>query len=75
MGPGSQAAKHKAAYEASFGPFYRVEQLIVSTTPDSQSPYVSTSGLPSIVTDANINLLFAMQQEVDQLSGTDGVVL
>ncbi|PNH04088.1 Oxygen-evolving enhancer protein 2, chloroplastic [Tetrabaena socialis] len=32
VGPASQAAREKAAYEASFGPFYRVEQMILATT-------------------------------------------
>lgn len=73
VGPESQAAQEKAAFEASFGPFYRVEQLILSTTPDSNSTYNSSdSGLPSIVTDANIRLLFAMQREVDELFGKPG---
>jgi Niemann-Pick C1 protein len=69
VGPTSQAARDKANYEASFGPFYRVTQLIVSTTPASKSPYVAPSGLPSVVTDANIQLLFDMQAEVDAISG------
>lgn len=36
VGPGSRAARDKAAFEASFGPFYRVAQIIISTTPDSR---------------------------------------
>lgn len=31
--PGSQAAQERALYEASFGPFYRIEQLLISTIP------------------------------------------
>lgn len=69
VGPGSRAAQDKAAYEASFGPFYRVAQLILSTTPDSNSSYISSGGMPGIVTDANIMLLFDMQDKVDALSG------
>eukprot|EP00883_Tetradesmus_obliquus_P007421 jgi/Sobl393_1/18043/SZX70998.1 len=68
VGPGSRAAQDKAAYEASFGPFYRVAQLILSTTPDSNSSYISSGGMPGIVTDANIMLLFDMQDKVDALS-------
>jgi Niemann-Pick C1 protein len=64
-----QAARDKAAYEASFGPFYRVEQLILTTTADSASKYVTQSGLPSIVTEANIRLLFDIQAEVDAITG------
>ncbi len=44
--------------QASFGPFYRIEQLIVST---------KDPGAP-IVTDANIRLLFEMQAQIDALS-------
>lgn len=69
VGPGSRAAQDKANYEASFGPFYRVSQLILSTTPQSNGSYISTTGLPAIVTDANIQLLFDMQAKVDALSG------
>ena len=69
MGPGSRAAKDKANFEASFGPFYRVSQLILSTTPSSLSNFTSAGGLPSIVTDANIRLLFDMQYMVDSLTG------
>lgn len=69
VGPGSRAARDKAAFEASFGPFYRVAQIIISTTPTSNSTYISTTGLPSIVTDANIRLLFDMQYLVDSLKG------
>jgi Niemann-Pick C1 protein len=69
VGPGSRAARDKAAYEASFGPFYRVSQLILSTTATSNGSYVSTSGMPGVVTDDNIRLLFDMQDKVDVLSG------
>ena len=55
--------------QASFGPFYRIEQLILSTTPAAQAPYQTPSGLPAILTDANIRLLFQMQAAVDALAG------
>ena len=55
--------------QAAFGPFYRIEQLILSTTPAAQSPYQTLSGLPSILTDSNIRLLFQMQAAVDALAG------
>lgn len=59
----SQALKDKIAYESAFGPFYRIEQLILST----QAP----SGEPTpIVTNANLQLLFAMQAKVDALQVT-----
>ena len=56
------------AAQAAFGPFYRIEQLILSTTPAAQSPYQSPSGLAAILTDANIKLLFQMQAAVDALA-------
>jgi hypothetical protein len=37
-----------------------------------RSNYTSTTGLPSIVTDANIRLLFDMQYLVDSLKGKLG---
>ena len=54
--------------QATFGPFYRIEQLILSTTPAAQAPYQSPSGLPAILTDDNIRLLFQMQKAVDALA-------
>ena len=56
-----------AVLQESFGAFYRIEQLILSTTPKATSQYIAPSGLPSIVTDANIKLLFRMQAEVDAI--------
>lgn len=68
----TQAARDKAAYEASFGPFYRVEQLILTTTPRAASNFTTPGGLPAVVTDANIRLLFDMQELVDSISGAGG---
>ncbi|EFN58463.1 hypothetical protein CHLNCDRAFT_6284, partial [Chlorella variabilis] len=70
VGPGSQAAQEKAAYEAAFGPFYRITQLILSTTPAANSSTATPSGLPAIVTDEHIRLLFDMQDEIDALSAS-----
>lgn len=56
-----------AVVQESFGAFYRIEQLILSTTPKATSQYITPSGLPSIVTDENIKLLFRMQAEVDAI--------
>lgn len=69
VGPGSRAAHDKASFESSFGPFYRVTQIIIHTTPQSTSDFTSTTGLPAIVTDAHIRLLFDMQYLVDSLKG------
>ena len=67
-----EADMQAAAPQASFGPFYRIEQLILSTVPRSRGSHVTRAQpepLPPIVTDANIRLLFAMQAQV-LLSGT-----
>lgn len=53
--------------QESFGPFYRIEQLVLSTTGDTKSQFTLPSGQPSIVTDANIKLLFSMQAQIDAL--------
>ena len=69
VGPGSQAAREKADYEAAFGPFYRVSQLILSTTPAAaNSSHLTPSGLPAILIDANLRLLFDMQAAVDAVT-------
>lgn len=39
VGPSSDAAKDAASFEASFGPFYRVTQLILTTTSTSSSAH------------------------------------
>jgi hypothetical protein len=46
--PTSRAAADKAAYEEAFGPFYRVEQLILSTLPSddgSRTPILTRENL------------------------------
>ncbi|GFR48083.1 hypothetical protein Agub_g9922, partial [Astrephomene gubernaculifera] len=43
VGPGSQAAREKAAYEASFGPFYRIEQMILATQPPTTTTTTSAT--------------------------------
>lgn len=53
--------------QESFGPFYRIEQLLLTTLPQGKSRYTTPDGLPAIVTDANIELLFDMQSKVDAL--------
>jgi Niemann-Pick C1 protein len=58
--------------QESFGAFYRIEQLILSTTPKAASQCTAQSGLPAIVTDENIKLLFRMQAEVDALEVSVG---
>ena len=42
--------------QASFGPFYRITQLILTTTPAANSSFTSPSGLPAIVTGATSGL-------------------
>ena len=54
--------------QAAFGPFYRIEQLIIST----QSGDSSNASDP-ILTDANIKLLFNIQAEVDALHASESV--
>jgi Niemann-Pick C1 protein len=72
VGASSRAARDKARYERSFGPFYRVAQLIVSTTAESRPAYApnpgSVGGLPGVVTRDNLLALFEMQAAVDGLS-------
>ena len=36
--------------QAAFGPFYRITQLILTTTPVANSSQTTPSGLPAIVT-------------------------
>ena len=59
--------------QASFGAFWRIEQLLITTTPDTQpSTKTTASGLPPIITSDrvhdHIKWLFDVQAEVDALS-------
>ena len=47
--------------QASFGAFYRIEQLILTTLPPDGAAGAGQPERPPIVTDANIRLLFDMQ--------------
>lgn len=42
--------------QASFGPFYRITQLILTTTPAANSTATTPSGLPAIVTGGVVGL-------------------
>lgn len=41
---------HVTPPQRSFGPFYRITQLILTTTPAANSSFTAPSGLPAIVT-------------------------
>ncbi|KAM7479507.1 hypothetical protein LguiA_027720 [Lonicera macranthoides] len=62
VGDDSKAAEEKHYFDSHLAPFYRIEQLILATIPDSRH-----GKSPSIVTDDNIQLLFEIQQKVDDL--------
>ncbi|PSS21814.1 Niemann-Pick C1 protein [Actinidia chinensis var. chinensis] len=60
VGHGSKAAEEKHFFDRHLAPFYRIEQLILATTPDPEH-----GKSPSIVTEDNIQLLFDIQEKVD----------
>lgn len=60
--------------QASFGPFYRIEQLLLTTLPHGRGRYTTPDGLPAIVTDDNIELLFDIQSDVDGLTAQTKVL-
>ncbi|XP_042511025.1 NPC intracellular cholesterol transporter 1-like isoform X2 [Macadamia integrifolia] len=62
VGHGSKAAEEKHFFDSHLAPFYRIEQLILGTIPDSKHGMS-----PSIVKDNNIQLLFEIQKKVDQI--------
>ncbi|CAI9112476.1 OLC1v1012932C1 [Oldenlandia corymbosa var. corymbosa] len=59
---GSKAAEEKQFFDSHLAPFYRIEQLIISTIPDAED-----GKLPTIVTEDNFQLLFEIQNKVDEL--------
>ncbi|KAK9928380.1 hypothetical protein M0R45_025517 [Rubus argutus] len=60
VGPGSKAAEEKQFFDSHLAPFYRIEQLVIATIPDTKH-----GKSPSIVTEENIKLLFEIQKKVD----------
>ncbi|KAK6939083.1 Protein patched/dispatched [Dillenia turbinata] len=64
VGPGSRSAEEKRFFDNQLAPFYRIEQLILATVPDSMH-----GNPPSIVTESNIKLLFDIQKKVDNIRG------
>ncbi|XP_061344098.1 uncharacterized protein LOC133290061 [Gastrolobium bilobum] len=60
VGPGSKAAEEKEFFDSHLAPFYRIEQLIIATIPESEH-----GKPPSIITEDNIELLFEIQEKVD----------
>ncbi|KAK1326792.1 hypothetical protein QJS10_CPA01g00258 [Acorus calamus] len=62
VGPGSKAAEEKQFFDSHLAPFYRIEQLILATTPTSKHEKP-----PSIVTEDNIKLLFKIQKSLSDL--------
>ncbi|XAR61542.1 hypothetical protein NMG60_11015995 [Bertholletia excelsa] len=60
VGPGSKAAEEKQFFDTHLAPFYRIEQLMIATIPDTKD-----NKSPSIVTEDNIKLLFEIQKKVD----------
>ncbi|KAK3038828.1 hypothetical protein RJ639_028550 [Escallonia herrerae] len=60
VGPGSKAAEEKQFFDNHLAPFYRIEQLILATKPDTVH-----GKSPSIVTEDNIKLLFEIQKKID----------
>ncbi|PIA46753.1 hypothetical protein AQUCO_01500358v1 [Aquilegia coerulea] len=62
VGHGSKAAEEKRFFDTHLAPFYRIEQLILATIPDSKQ-----GKSPGIVTDENFHLLFEIQKKVDRI--------
>ncbi|CAM9001419.1 unnamed protein product [Rhodiola kirilowii] len=62
VSPQSRAANEKQFFDNHLAPFYRIEQLIISTVPNA------IHGIsPSIITEDNLKLLFDIQKKVDAL--------
>ncbi|XP_019056675.1 PREDICTED: Niemann-Pick C1 protein-like [Tarenaya hassleriana] len=62
VGPGSRAFEEKQFFDIHLAPFYRIEQLILATVPNSPN-----GKAPPILTEENIKLLFDIQKKVDGL--------
>ncbi|XAR73057.1 hypothetical protein NMG60_11019915 [Bertholletia excelsa] len=62
VGHGSRAAEEKQFFDSHLAPFYRIEQIIIATIPDPESGKSAR-----IVTEDNIQLLFDIQEKVDEI--------
>ncbi|KAF0891217.1 hypothetical protein E2562_009398 [Oryza meyeriana var. granulata] len=58
---GSRAADEKQYFDSHLAPFYRIEQLVLSTSA------FGGPEAPTIVNDNNIKLLFQIQKKIDDL--------
>eukprot|EP00899_Mesostigma_viride_P026866 jgi/Mesvir1/7364/Mv19167-RA.1 len=67
VNPSWATAKDKAFYENHFGRFYRIEQLILSTSRTTDE-HGHRSPAPSILQDKYLRLLFEFQAKVDALA-------
>ena len=61
VGPSSEASRDQHEFESSFGPFYRITQLILST---SASPGGQGGEAAPILNQANLLTLFDIHDEV-----------
>ena len=64
----SRAWKDKVHYKQSFGPFYRVENFILSTTKRTV-PHWDSPGLPSVVREEVLEVMFDIQDKITNLTG------
>mgnify|MGYP006282575025 CR=1 FL=1 len=71
VAPSSPAAQDKAAFEASFGPFSRIEQIILATPVHAGASGTRRVSSP-IVSEAAIELAFDMYDAVAALRGETG---
>ncbi|XP_022132021.1 Niemann-Pick C1 protein [Momordica charantia] len=60
VGRGSKASQEKEFFDTHLAPFYRIEQIILATIPDTVH-----GKPPSILNDNNIKLLFDIQKKID----------
>ncbi|KAG8369281.1 hypothetical protein BUALT_Bualt15G0135100 [Buddleja alternifolia] len=59
---GSRAAEEKQFFDNHIAPFYRIQQLVIATIPESKG-----GKAPPIVSESNIKLLFDIQKKVDAM--------
>lgn len=65
VGPSSEASRDQIKFESSFGPFYRITQLILSTSPAPPAGGTGGGGgAAPIISQANLLTLFDVHAEV-----------
>jgi len=73
VSPSSESKAHMSFFDEHFGPFYRVEQIFVSSIPRGDSDASSTHDAAPILSYDALKWWFSKEKEIRELRTTDGI--